>query len=153
MDATGFRRHLRPLCLATALAALFTVFPSPAPAAVAILSEEDAPVLVLIDADRLDTPLLARLVTAGFSSPHRFETGCEVVDAGLLADRLKQAKRIVAVLSTADTGLVQELLLGSAAVLRNEASAELRALRDAMGEAAQGLSSLEAGAPVKAGAP
>jgi len=133
-----------------ALTALTT--PRFADAAVAILSDASAPILVLIDADRLDTPLLARLVTAGFGSPHQFETGCEVVDAALLQDRLREARRVVALVSVADAALVQETwrglggrigITGPSDAVPKDGPPDLRNLRDAMGDAAQGLQALE----------
>jgi hypothetical protein len=145
------RRHVpRTARLLIALCAL--VGAAPAQAAVAILSEDAAPVLVLVDADRLDPPLLARLVTAGFGSAHQFETGCEVVDAGLLADRLRRARRVVALLAPGDASLVQEIwrqlggrlgLGGPSESLPPELPVDLRDLRAAMGDAAKGLHALE----------
>lgn len=144
-------RYWRPL-LAAGFALLVAFGATPGAAAVAILSEEGAPALVLVDADRLDTPLLARLVAAGFGSGHLFETGCEVTDAALLADRLGRTQHLVALLSPGDASLVQELLRGLGGSLRVDAASdavpadaplELVALRDALGEAARGLKALD----------
>ncbi len=130
-----------------------SVVSGPAPAAVAILSVEGAPELVLVDADKLDAALLTRLAVAGFGSAQRFETGCEVVDAGLLADRLARAKRVIAVLSATDADLVESLLQGqrlhlrrneAATTLGRDAPVDLRDLRDALGEAALALRAIEA---------
>ena len=117
----------------------------------AILSNDDAPELVLVDADKLDKPLLQKLLAAGFGSPARFETGCEITDAGLLADRLGRAKRVIALLSAADADLVQSLLQEQGRSLRSlaapllggDAAADLLALRNTLGELALPLRAIE----------
>lgn len=150
MDCITSRLH--PRSVWTALAASLAILAgTPAHAAVAILSNDDAPELVLVDADKLDTPLLQKLVTAGFTSPTRFETGCEITDAGLLADRLGRAKRVIALLSAADADLVQSLLQEqgrslrslAAPLLGSEAAADLLALRNTLGELALPLRAIE----------
>ncbi|MEY4762130.1 MAG: hypothetical protein RLZZ200_1986 [Pseudomonadota bacterium] len=139
-------RFLRSLAACLALAAA-----GPATAAVAILSSEGAPALVLVDADKLDPALLKKLAAAGFGAADRYESGCEITDAALLADRLGRAERVIALLAAADADLVQTLLQQhgrsmrsqAAVLLGQDAPPDLRALRDAFGERALSLRAIE----------
>jgi hypothetical protein len=160
MDHRESPRYRRCSLLCGAALMVLLVFLAPARASVAVLDEGSALTLVLVDGERLDTPLLARLVGAGFGSGHLFETGCEVTDAALLADRLRQTHRVIALLTPGDAALVQALVreLGGevpvdspAEALSPDAPLDLRALRDALGDAAQGLRAIEA-RPITGGA-
>ncbi|MEN9704965.1 MAG: hypothetical protein RLZZ393_844 [Pseudomonadota bacterium] len=139
MDLRRSVRH-RPGALALWAACLLLPFSPPSDAAVAILSVEGAPELVLVDAGRLQPEVLGRLAAAGFVSARQFETGCEVVDAGLLADRLQWARRVVALVAPADASLVESLWMEQGGSVESGAPSEaLLRLRAALGDARREL--------------
>jgi len=151
MDRRIPRRH-RASLLSSALVGCLALFAAtPAAAAVAILSSDGAPELVLVDADKLDPAVMKKLAEAGFGSSERFESGCEITDAALLVDRLGRARRVIALLSAADADLVQSLLQDQGRNLRTQAAAllgtaaapDLLALRNALGERALPLRAIE----------
>jgi len=151
MDRPTSCRHRARRLLPALAAALTLALGTPVEAAVAILSSDGAPELVLVDADKLDPAMLKVLAAAGFGSSERFESGCEITDAALLVDRLGRAKRVIALLSAADADLVQSLLQDQGRTLRTQAAAllgkaaapDLLALRNALGERALPLRAIE----------
>ena len=124
-----------------------------AQAAVTLLQRDDSTVLVLVDEQLLDKPLLARLAAQGFGQDVQGLADCPLVDFALLVDRIRLSGEVIALLGPANHVLVMEALrevgarvqvdVPAAAVPVTSDNRELLALRAALAPA-KGLQALRA---------
>jgi hypothetical protein len=128
-----------------------------ADAAVSLLQRADSPLLTLVDEETLDQPRLAALIARGFHQELQPVSDCSAVDFGLLTSRIQQAVRVIALVSQSNEQLVRDALRQAGGIVQTDlpaesvsatnSSAELLALRDAMGPGAAGLRAIAAIVP------
>jgi len=124
-----------------------------AQAAVTLLQRDASTVLVLVDEQLLDQPLLARLAAQGFSQDVQGLADCPLIDFSLLVERIRLSGEVIALLGPANHVLAMEALRAVGARVQLDAPAAavpgtadnqaLLALRAALAPA-QGLQALRA---------